>query len=162
MRRYRSHIEHGVTGFEHSSRAEGGFWCRWRRTRPTRRTSNRGPGHRATQKRLRSAPTAEAQSCSAVESLSIKEQVLKGKDRTREEREGPRRDSGGGGYALNAVLIKMASCTGALELQPLPLQGIYLARDCRSRDEILVISSACPPAPPSASSSPQATAGSSL
>lgn len=162
MRRHRRHIERTVTEFKHSKRTEAGFWCRWKRTRPTQRTSNRGPGHQATRKRQWSSPEAEAQSCSAVQSLSIKEQVLKGKDRTRDEREGPRRDSGGGGNALNAVSIKVASCTDALELQPLPLQGIYLASDCRSRDEILVFSSACPPAPPSAFSSPQATAGSSL
>lgn len=162
MRRRRRHGESTVTEFKRSHRTEGGFWCRWERTRPTQRTSNRGPGRQARQKRLWSSSEAEAQSCSAVGSLSTKEQVLKGKDRRRDEREGPRRDSGGGGNALNAVSIEVASCTDAPELQPLPLQDIYLATDCRSRDEIPVFSSECPPAPPSAFSSPQATAGSSL
>lgn len=60
-------------------------------------------------RRLCSSPEAEAQSCSAVESLSIKKRVLKGKGRTRAGREGLKRDSKGGGNALNVVVIRVAA-----------------------------------------------------
>lgn len=91
--------------FKH--RTEGGFWCCWKRTWPTQKAGNREPGHHI-MRRLCS-PEAEARSCSAVGSRSIKERVLKGKERTRAGREGLRRDSKGGGNALNVVIIRVAA-----------------------------------------------------
>lgn len=60
-------------------------------------------------RRLCSSPVAEARSCSAVGSHSIKERVLKGEERTRAGREGLRRDSKGGGNALNVVVIRVVA-----------------------------------------------------
>lgn len=92
--------------FKH--RTEGGFWCCCKTMWPTQGAGNRGPGHHIL-RRLGSSLEAEAQSCSAVESLSIKDRVLKGKERIRAGREGLRRDSKGGGNALNVVIIGVAA-----------------------------------------------------
>ena len=67
-----------------------------------------------------------------LERLSTKEQATEGTDRKRDGGEGPSRDSGAGGSALNMA------CTDAPEPQLPPLQGIDLASDCRPRDEIPV------------------------
>lgn len=96
------------TWLQFKHRTEGDFWCCWKRKWPTQRAGNRGPGHHI-MRRLCSSPEAEAQSCSAVESLSIKKRVLKGKGRTRAGREGLKRDSKGGGNALNVVVIRVAA-----------------------------------------------------
>lgn len=80
-------------------------------------------------RRLCSAPEAEAQSCSAVESLSIKERVLKGKGRTRAGREGLRRDSRGGGNVLNVVVIRVAA-PATLMAEISPMTGGFEMRSC--------------------------------